>query len=64
MPPPYYFLEELIAFKMNPPIIAIGIEIENESGSRNAPSTPPNIVQIIAKAIIKSTPNEIVYLAT
>ena len=42
----------LIAFNINPPIIAIGMETESETGSRNAPNIPPKIVQTTARTII------------
>ena len=42
----------MIAFNINPPIIAIGMETESETGSRNAPNIPPKIVQTTARTII------------
>ena len=47
----------LIAFNINPPIIAIGMETESETGSRNAPNIPPKIVQTTARAIISGLHN-------
>ena len=47
----------LIAFNINLPIIAIGMETESETGSRNAPNIPPKIVQTTARAIISGLHN-------
>ena len=47
----------LIAFNINPPIIAIGMETESATGSRNAPNIPPKIVQMTARAIISGLHN-------
>ena len=46
-----------IVFKINPPIIAIGMETESETGSRNAPNIPPKIVQTTARTIISGLHN-------
>ena len=51
----------LIAFRIKPPIIAIGIDTEKETGSRDAPRTPPKIVHIIAATIITTPPKIHIY---
>ena len=42
----------LTAFRIKPPMIAMGMEIARETGSKEAPRTPPKSVQITAAAII------------
>ena len=52
----YHSCLSLMAFRIKPPIIAIGIETEKETGSRNAPRTPPRIVHMIARITMAIPP--------